>query len=296
MIESPAIVLSAEPASGWIIEGPLEARAERIARQLCGRLFEAKFAVPAVRIRIESAPAEHIGLGVGTQLSLAVAALILKIAGIPFSTAQELARLTGRGGRSGIGVHGFGHGGLIVDGGRKGSEEIPPLLASVPFPEEWSVLVVQPPVRRGLHGPDEHSAFAALPPIAREVADTLCRIALLEMLPAVIEHDLADFGAALSELQARVGACFAPAQGGIFTGTHAPAIVAELQRLGLVGAGQSSWGPTLYALSDHSEEERSMLAQRLLDRTGLEASSVCWTRAANAGARLYDGEEAEQVL
>ncbi len=41
-----------------------------------------------------------------------------------------------------------------------------------------------------------------------------------DLLPAVHERDLAAFGAALGEIQARVGACFASAQGGVF---HSPA-------------------------------------------------------------------------
>jgi beta-RFAP synthase len=289
MIESPAIVLSVDSAPAWQIEGPLASRVERIVSELRGRVHEAGRAVPAMRIRIERAPAEHVGLGAGTQLSLAVATLVLRKAGMADWGVEELARLTGRGGRSGIGLHGFGHGGLIVDGGRKRRDEIPPLLARVPFPEEWSVLVVQPPGRRGLHGPDENRAFAELPPVTRDVADTLCRLVLLEILPAVHERDLASFGAALGELQAKVGACFAPAQGGIFTAAAAPAIIAELERLWFVGAGQSSWGPTLYAFRECAEDEKSALAQRLIRRFGLEPASVFWTKAVNHGARILVG-------
>ena len=97
-------------------------------------------------------PAEHVGLGVGTQLCLAVARTILSLAGMPEPSVEQLARLTGRGRRSGIGLHGFHHGGLIVDGGRQTEAEIPPLLARLPFPVEWSILTVRPPGDRGLHG------------------------------------------------------------------------------------------------------------------------------------------------
>ena len=143
--------------------------------------------------------------------------------------SSDLARLTGRGRRSGIGLHGFHHGGLIVDGGRRTEADIPPLLARLPFPEDWSILIVQPPGQRGLHGPDESRAFANLPPIAQDVTDSLCRLVLLEILPAVIERDLAAFGAALGELQATVGACFASAQGGIYATSQASRIVDELK-------------------------------------------------------------------
>ena len=70
--------------------------------------------------------------------------------------------------------------------------------------------IVQPPGSGGLHGSDESQAFAKLPPISRDAVDALCRLVLLEILPAVIEHDLEAFGAALGELQERVGAAFAP--------------------------------------------------------------------------------------
>ena len=160
----------------------------------------------------------------------------------------------------------------------------------LPFPEDWSILVVRPPGESGLHGPDENRAFANLPPITQNVTDSLCRLVLLEILPAVLERDLAAFGAALGELQARVGACFAPAQGGIYATAQAARIVDELRGLGFVGVGQSSWGPTLYAFSSCSEQELTTSAERMRRRFGLDETAVFLTTAANQGARFsFDG-------
>jgi beta-RFAP synthase len=159
-------------------------------------------------------------------------------------------------------------------------------VARVPFPEDWSILIVQPPGPSGLHGPDEVRAFADLPPIAQDVTDRLCRLVLLEILPAVIEHDLPAFGAALSELQAHVGACFAPAQGGIYTAPTAAAIVEDLKMLGFVGVGQSSWGPTLYAFTERTGSVIAALTDRLRKQFDLDEASVFWTKAANQGARV----------
>jgi beta-ribofuranosylaminobenzene 5'-phosphate synthase len=114
----------------------------------------------------------------------------------------------------------------------------------------------------------------------------LCRLVLLDLLPAVIEHDLNTFGEALTELQERVGACFAPAQGGLFASTASAEIVAELSRLSLIGAGQSSWGPTLYAFGIVDEKKRRDLRGRLRARFGLPESAVFWTQAASQGALL----------
>ena len=286
MIDSPRIELTAEPAASWITEGPLAARVERIIAELCERSVESGITLNSARICVKSAPEEHIGLGVGTQLSLAVARVVLKLAGVGDVPPSELARLTGRGGRSGVGLHGFHHGGLIVDGGRKNDADIPPLLARMHFPDDWSILIVQSAGSGGLHGFDESQAFAKLPPISRSAGDSLCRLVLLEILPAVLEHDLNAFGAALGELQERVGAAFSPAQGGIYATPHASEIVSELKNLGFSGAGQSSWGPTLYAFSEQPRAEIDLLAEDLRKRFALARSSVFCTAAANQGATV----------
>jgi beta-ribofuranosylaminobenzene 5'-phosphate synthase len=286
MIGAPGIELIAEPAPSWNVEGPLAIRVEPLINRLRERMRQTGVTLPPARIRIVRAPREHVGLGVGTQLSLAVARVIWMLSGMTEPAVDQLARLTGRGYRSGIGLYGFEQGGLIVDGGRKRETEIPPLLARVPFPENWSILVLQPPGPSGLHGHDEVRAFADLPPIAPDVTDRLCRLVLLEILPAVIEHDLPAFGTALSELQSYVGACFAPAQGGIYTSPRAAAIVEELKMLGFVGVGQSSWGPTLYAFAKLTDKEIAESTQHLRQRFGLDEFSLFWTKATNQGAKL----------
>jgi beta-ribofuranosylaminobenzene 5'-phosphate synthase len=215
---------------------------------------------------------------------------VFVLAGMGDLSVDDLARWTGRGRRSGIGLHGFQQGGLIVDGGRRNEADIPPLLARVPFPVDWSILIVRPPGKSGLHGPDENQAFASLPPFTQTVTDSLCRLVLLEILPAVHERDLPAFGAALGELQAHVGACFAPAQGGIYATAQASRIVDELRELGFVGVGQSSWGPTLYAFSSLREQDLATLAERLRRQFGLDQKAVFLTSAANHGAKfVFDG-------
>jgi len=283
MVESPGIELCAEPAPAWTVEGPLAPRVRQVVDHLRGQQLEAGIVLRPARIRVHSAPVEHVGLGVGTQLSLAATRVVLNLAGVTDPSVELLARLTGRGARSGIGLHGFCRGGLIVDGGRKREAGIPPLLCRLPFPEDWSVFIVQPPGASGLHGPDEVRAFAALPPIAPEVTSSLCRLVLLGILPAVLEHDLPAFGAAVTELQAQVGACFAPVQGGPYAAPQASAILAELTGLGFVGIGQSSWGPTLFGFASASQLDLGMAVERIRQRFGLDESAVFCTRADNQG-------------
>jgi beta-RFAP synthase len=288
MIESPPIELTVEPADTEVIRGPLAGRAERILGTLRDRLTEQGLRLPPLSIRINHAPPEHVGLGVGTQLSLALATAVLRLAGEPAPSVDVLAQLTSRGRRSGIGLHGFRHGGLIVDGGRKEEAGIPPLVARLAFPDLWSVLVVEPPGSHGLHGHDEVRAFAGLVPPSQRLTERLCRIVLLHVLPAVAEGDLAGFGAALEELQADVGARFAPAQGGPFNSPRAAKIIGELHQAGFVGCGQSSWGPTLYAFSDRPRAEVALLAESLRGRLALEPSALIVTGAADRGATISE--------
>jgi len=287
MIKDPGIEILAEKAREPTAEGPLAARVRRLLAELPAQLAGLGFAAPAdsARIRIVHAPDEHVGLGVGTQVSLAVTRAFLELNEVDSShwSPSVLARLSQRGARSGIGLHGFFQGGFLVDGGHRHDGDVPPLIARHAFPEEWRILTVQIP-RVGLHGTDERRAFAELPPVPERTTERLCRLVLLDLLPGLVERDLDGFGQALGELQRRVGECFSPVQGGVYASPPAAEIVEELGRLGLKGAGQSSWGPTLYAFSGTDDRERAAIERRIRDRFGLARGSVSWTRAVNRGA------------
>jgi beta-RFAP synthase len=285
MVERPGLELTAAPADSFQAAGPLS---DRVAA-LLDRMREKEHAglrLRPARIEVVSAPDEHMGLGVGTQLSLAVAALLLRLSGAREASLEALARLSERGRRSGVGLHGFLHGGLVVDGGHKVADGVPPLVSRLAFPPEWSVLVVRPPGPKGRHGADEALAFAKLPPCPARVTERLCRLVLLDLLSAVAERDLPVFGAAVGELQHRVGTAFAPAQGGVYATPESEALVEDFARLGLVGGGQSSWGPSLYAFGELDADRRRAVADRIAERHGLDPAAIFWTSACNHGATI----------
>lgn len=285
MVEDPGIHLTGEPSERPQAVGPLSARVEALLRRLEG-LEVGGITLKPARVEVQSAPEEHQGLGVGTQIDLAVTRLVLELSGVSDPTLEQLAALSGRGRRSGIGLHGFQRGGLLVDGGRRKVGDPPPLVARMDFPQDWSILILRPSGPTGRHGLDESTAFAQLPPFPDRVTERLCRLVLLDILSAVAERDLVTFGAALSELQRRVGEAFATAQGGVFASPEAAALIAEMGRLGLVGAGQSSWGPSLYAFGDVSDDQRQAVAARLQKDRGLRPSEILWTKARNQGALI----------
>jgi beta-RFAP synthase len=280
MVDAPGIAVTFEPAADWRVEGPLAARVLDVVT----RVSEGDPAIRPARIVVEEAPAEHMGLGVGTQLSLAVARGLFELSELPVPAIGALAARCGRGLRSGIGLHGFERGGLIVDGGRRQPGGVPPLLAHHDFPPEWAVLVVMPRRFQGLHGREESEAFSHLPPIPEELTDQLCRLVLLGLLPALLENDLETFGTALSTLQRQVGRCFAPAQGGIFAHPELAEMVQGLEAQGLHGVGQSSWGPALYGFSAEPADARAAILQNVRERFRLGSDSAFWTRASRHGA------------
>jgi beta-RFAP synthase len=248
MVDRPGLAVRVEPAPAWAAGGPLQARALDFARHFVETLPEARRR--PFRVTVESAPGEHQGLGVGTQLGLAVARAVAVETGHSEWPATELAVRVGRGERSAIGVHGFDRGGLVVEGGKGPGAAVSPRVGRWDLPAAWRVVLFTPPGDATWHGGRERQAFARLAeagPSAHE-AEALCRIVLTGMLPALAAVDLDGFGEALYEFNARVGDAFAPAQGGRYAGPAVAALVVRLRGLGVKGVGQSSWGPTVFAV------------------------------------------------
>ncbi len=275
MIENPGLRLIASNSEKLSATGPLATRALNFA----ARAIERDPTLSPAQFQIIQAPPEHVGLGTGTQLGLAVVRALTRLSGQGEVSLERLAHLSGRGLRSGIGLHGFEQGGLIVDGGRRTDAGIPPLVIRQQFPPEWRVVLVIPSLSAGLHGSDEIRAFAKLPPIPPSVTDRLCRRVLLGLIPAIAERDLHGFGEAIEAIQAEVGASFSPAQGGIYAHKSLEAIVDQMRRAGLTGVGQSSWGPALYGFFDESMIPQSEQARRIEHLLTDFQYEVAFTRA-----------------
>lgn len=277
-LEAPQTHLILRRAAQAGVDGPETARAARYLAIVTGSLGIAQ----AHALRIETAMPAHAGLGSGTQLALAVASAVRRLHGLPQDLRADAARL-GRGARSGIGIALFAEGGLVLDGGRGASDLPPPLLARLEVPRDWRVLLLLDPTREGLAGHAERTAFAALPPMRAELAAELCRLVLMQALPAAAEADLPGFGAAITHVQQVVGDYFAPAQGARFTSPRVAAALDRLAALGAHGLGQSSWGPSGFALAP-DPDAAEWLRQRLLAAGGAPEVLIC--RARNRGADI----------
>ena len=277
-VDRPAVVLEAEPADELSAEGRDAERALAFAH----RSRDALRLAGGARLRVVEAISQHVGLGSGTKLALAVAQALAALEGRDVD-APGLAEASGRAARSAVGMWTFALGGLVVEGGhRPGVERPAPLLAHHPMPEQWRAVLVVPAATPGLSGGAEEKAFEQLVP-APERSAVIAQLVLTSLLPALVERELDEFGAALTRIQQLVGDSFAAAQGGRFHPRASP-LVDALLRFGAAGAGQSSWGPTVYGVVG-SEAAGRDLARRMDDLVRGEGS-VELVAFDNRGARV----------
>ena len=205
------------------------------------------------------------GLGVGTQLGLAVAAGLRRWLQLPELPIEALAAAVGRGKRSAVGTYGFQQGGLIVDAGsRVGTahhsagfdarssdiRQCPPCASQTPaeHPQRVAIRSCSPgkPARPG--GRHRNRRICTLPPVPERVTRELWRITEEEMLPAVERADCDAFGDAVYRFGRLAGECFAAVQGGPFASAEIARLVDAIRDHGVPGVGQSSWGPTVFAV------------------------------------------------
>jgi beta-ribofuranosylaminobenzene 5'-phosphate synthase len=277
-VSRPAVVLEAQPAGELFVEGAEAERALTFAR----RCRDALGLEGGAHLRLLETIPPHVGLGSGTKLALAVAQALAALHGRTVE-APALAQAAGRAARSAVGMWTFALGGMVVEGGVRAGTELPaPLLMRHAVPEEWRIVLVVPNAEPGLSGAAETEAFGRLVPSAERSA-AIAQLVLTLLLPALVERDLEEFGAALTHVQQLVGDAFAPVQGGRFH-PRAGALVDALLRGGAAGAGQSSWGPAVYGVVGDEAAGRE-LARRMEDVVGGEGS-VELIAFDNRGARV----------
>lgn len=240
--------------------------------------------VPPLRIEVLDAIPAHAGLGSGTQLGMAIAQALSRLTGEGAVGAEELALRVGRGARSALGAHGFRHGGFLVDGGKLTPNQVSPLVARAEFPAGWRFVLVRPTDAAGLSGEAESSGFSQLSAMAKEMTERLCRILLMELLPAVIEAEFNQFGEALYEFGQTAGEYFAPVQGGTFAHPEMARLATRLRAEGIRGVAQTSWGPTLCVLCP-DDGAASELGR---DLAASEGYSVEVARPLNRGAEVVE--------
>lgn len=282
-IDQPNVILEAQKSKMMSVTG----QKVELTRKLVERFLAAFEINGNVAIDVKEVIPEHLGLGSGTQLALAVATSISRLFEIHAST-HELAAIMGRTAQSGVGTAVFDQGGFVVEAGKNTKDPNPkiiPLIYRQAFPNEWRFVVAIPKTKKGLANEAEVSAFNHLPPMAPEEVGKICRLTMMKLLPSLVEKDIESFGEALTQIQCIVGDSFVKAQGGRYSSSLGAKCIDFMLENGVYGAGQSSWGPTVYGIvkSDEAKELKAKTQTFLNDSVG---GNVFVAKGNNRGATV----------
>ncbi|MBD3190109.1 MAG: hypothetical protein GF308_05675 [Candidatus Heimdallarchaeota archaeon] len=289
---------------GWIIQGfdqtiendrnfPISKKA------LAGiRKFDRYFGTDSQNFSfqiLESIPA-HVGLGSHTQFLLAIGLMLTRFHGISASI-REIAKAVERGGTSGIGVAAFEAGGIIVDGGHsfgpgKQKESFlpssvskappPPVIFRNYPPKNWKFIVFRPNIRKGASGSEEVNLFKTECPIPEEDVEKLSRLILMKILPAIVERDIITFGEGLNELQTKFQRF-----GFERYGDFIEDLLEQLRRTNHVfGAGISSFGPTIFALTDSKAHALETIEKITENYQENDFNSITFSSVNSGGAKM----------
>jgi beta-ribofuranosylaminobenzene 5'-phosphate synthase len=260
----------------------------------------------------------HAGFGSGTQLALAIGRAFSQWHGLDIAT-PTLAQWLGRGVRSGVGIAGFDHGGLLLDGGPRADGAPASVLSRIALPQAWRVLVVQDSACQGLSGADERNAMATLSPLPRSMAADICHQVLMRVLPGAAGAEFAPFAAGINRMQQLLGEHFASAQGGsAFT---SPAVGHLLEWIGstqrdrlaaggnpdnragqgepqvaepVAAIGQSSWGPTGFAILPSQAQAEAMIGAARAAMAVAPSLTLRIVSGRSSGATVIDRRAAPQ--
>ena len=291
-LTEPRLTVEATPAKEVTAE-------DEAAREYARRAADA-LGVPGATVSVRERLPRHVGLGSGTQLGLAVYAAVARAHDADFDV-RTAAPALGRGGRSGVGIAGFERGGFVVDAGHPtarfttdrpadGEWDVPAVVSRHELPDDWRFVLAIPDADPGRSGDEEESSMRSVIERADPgIADQISGVVSRRLLPAAAEGRRSAFGDAVSEIGRLNGAWYADAQGGVFR----PPVGTVVEKLSdcpaVAGAGQSSWGPTVYGLTDGNGADAAReAAYEALSAAGVDGD-VFVSRVRNGGACVRDG-------
>jgi beta-RFAP synthase len=280
-IDHPNVIVEAQTAADLKISG----QAVQKTAEITDRFFAAYKVPKKVHLNVVEAIPCHVGLGSGTQLSIAVAVALARVLNVNASV-PELATSVGRAKRTSVGTSIFQYGGFVVDGGKNmKTQAVPPLIYRQPFPKEWRFIVAIPTQPKGLSNSEENHAFDKLSTQPAQDVGQISRLIMYKLLPSLAEHDIEAFGDALTKIQVIIGNQFAQAQGGTYSSPACADCIEFMKQNGAHGVGQSSWGPALYAVVKQEDAKMVLAKVKAYLRGGVGGEAFI-AKANNKGASL----------
>lgn len=239
-----------------------------------------------LRLKVERVIPPWVGLGGLTPLALAIASAASRLCN-PIDI-RDAAIAMGRSTISGLGFYSFTNGGLIFDGGFvAGEDHIPPLVFRAEVPLDVVAVVYASPLGlasrvAGLKE-REREVLRRMPRMDPGFADRVSRMLLMGVLANAADGRWREAFRWLGEFNRALGEYWAEKQGSIYCCVEVEKAIAAMIEAGAWGAGQSSWGPTVYAFTEPSiAEEVLRAAVRLLRSNGPLLAGIA--RVDNRGA------------
>ncbi len=243
--------------------------------------------------RLGKPPLAHTGLGSGTQLACCVATLIASAQCSAIMEEQSvaahriwtevssrndsnllgrLAEASGRGARSCVGLASHLFGGFIVDHGIRVEDQNVRRVDRFSQPESWRVLLVRPKSSTTVSGVVEIDYFRRCASVNTN-RDRMIDLMENEMVPAIRIGNLKRFGEAVYDYGRLGGELFRAVQGGVYRDAAVTAVVESIRGMGIKATGQTSWGPTVYAIVENMNEAAS-LEESLRNRWGAQITTT----------------------
>lgn len=229
----------------------------------------------------------HFGMGSGTAIRLGCIEGLLEVNRRAVGR-QELIRLSGRGGTSGVGISTYFDGGFTVDLGVKGggsdhfvpssaagADALPLQLHRQSFPK-WPMGLCLPRKCRPKTQEEEVEFFRRVTPLAAANSFEAAYIAVFQVLASLVEQDYQSFCHAIKAMQNSEWKRLERAE-------YAPYVDdtdRALRDLGADCVGMSSLGPMLYFFASAEALERVRAHSEQLD------ADIFLTLPANNGRRM----------
>lgn len=252
-LENPGMIIEGELSDEMEVTGAMSNRAAHAVQAV-----QEEIEGDPVRLKITSIIPQHVGLGSGTQVALASGRLTSLLNESELSV-DKLAKITGRGGTSGIGTAAFDNGGFIVDGGHNFEEKDhfvpssvsnvgpPPVIARYDFPP-WEIAVFIPE-GEGAYGRQEFGVFNEACPIDPSEVGRLSRVIIMKLLPSIKTADFRDFKESIQSIQ-QTG--FKKEE--VKRQPKSAQLIEDLTQAGYA-AGLSSLGPAVFAVHPDSVDQ-----------------------------------------
>lgn len=262
-----------------------EPEIERLRDQLVQ--IQQQFDLPsAATFEIAGGFLTHCGMGSGTAIKLACVEGLLEI-NRRATGREELIRLSGRGGTSGVGISTYFHGGFAFDLGVAGKSEhflpssvgaadaLPLQLHRQSLPD-WPLGLCLPRRCKPKTQEEEVEFFHRVTPLPSAKSFETAYIAVFQVLASLLEQDYRSFCQAISAIQETEWKRLERAE-------YAPYVDhtdKALRELGVDCVGMSSLGPLLYFFGSSDTLERVRAHGDQLD------ADIFLTAPNNSGRRM----------